>query len=154
MSYSPSVWTSVSAIITKCSSTWGRKQSIYSPCATLWFNLCDHGEDIKKRNGKSTLTLEAHTLEGMWVASKTTEKGCSSRKMATSVSSRQFPRQGRRSDLICEFDNEPLSLHSQKVSNKITRTRGALPPARWRKGTTRFIRLCGFDDLVYQNCRA
>lgn len=37
--------------------------NIYSPCATLWFYLCEHGEDISKRNGKSTLTLEVWVYE-------------------------------------------------------------------------------------------
>jgi len=30
------------------------------------------------------------------------------------------------------------------------RIRGVLPPARWRKGTTGFIGLCGFDGLARQ----
>jgi len=34
--------------------------------------------------------------------------------------------------------------------NTVTRISRALPPARWRKGTTRFIGLCGFDGLVCQ----
>jgi len=34
--------------------------------------------------------------------------------------------------------------------NTLIRIRGALPPARWRKGTTRFIGLREFDGLACQ----
>ena len=33
---------------------------------------------------------------------------------------------------------------------ELNRIRGALPAARWRKGTTTFIGRCGFDGLARQ----
>jgi len=42
------------------------------------------------------------------------------------------------------------SLCKKWVTNTLTRIRGALPPAGWRTGTTRFIGLCGFDGLAHQ----
>ncbi|GAB0203439.1 hypothetical protein GRJ2_002809500 [Grus japonensis] len=59
MSYSPPVWTSISTIRTKRSSTPDRVYSRYTPRGTLWFYLCDHGEDMRKWDGKPTSTLQA-----------------------------------------------------------------------------------------------
>jgi len=68
----------------KCSSAWGREYSRYTLCATLWFYLC---EDMRKWDGKSTSTLEVwvHELQ------RTIEKGDTSRKMSTPVSTGQSP---------------------------------------------------------------
>jgi len=61
-----SVWTSVSAFRIRYFSTWVRWYRGYTPCATQWFYLCDNGENMRKPDGKSTLTLEArvHQLQG------------------------------------------------------------------------------------------
>lgn len=61
----------------------------YIKQGTLWFFLSDHGEDLGKRDGKPTLTLDAWACE---LQGKTTEKEDSARKNDTLVSSRQFPR--------------------------------------------------------------
>jgi len=44
-----------------------------------------------------------------------------------------------------------ILIHERWVINAITRTRGVLPPDKWRKGTIGFIGLCGFDGLAHQN---
>ncbi|KAK4810980.1 hypothetical protein QYF61_014452 [Mycteria americana] len=59
MSYSPPIRTSVSAIRSQRSSAQERGYRGYTPRGTLWFYLCDHGEDMRKWDGKPTSTLEA-----------------------------------------------------------------------------------------------
>ncbi|KAM7097195.1 uncharacterized protein J5F26_009778 [Ciconia maguari] len=64
MSYSPPVRTSVSAIRSQRSSAQGRGYRGCTPWGTLWFYLRDHGEDMRKQDGKHTLTLEARKSIG------------------------------------------------------------------------------------------
>jgi len=63
---------------------------------------------------------------------------------------------GRVNDLIL-FLRLTVSLlvliYEKWLTNRIIRTRGALPPTRGRKGTVGFIGLCGFDGLAHQNHR-
>jgi len=59
MSYSPPVRASVSAIRGKRSSAQEREYRGYTPRGTLWFYLHDHGEDMRKWDGKPTSSLEA-----------------------------------------------------------------------------------------------
>jgi len=47
MSYSPPVQTSISTIRTKCSCAQERGYRGYTPRGTLWFQLRDHGEDMR-----------------------------------------------------------------------------------------------------------
>ncbi|XP_074696053.1 E3 ubiquitin-protein ligase AMFR isoform X3 [Strix aluco] len=111
MGYSSPVRTSTSAVRSKRSSALERGYSGYTSRATLWFYLRDHGEDMRKWDGKSTLTLEARVRE---LQGKTITKGGSSRKIAAPASSGQFPRQSRRADL-----NEGTSdSYFQVVSRK------------------------------------
>jgi len=63
MSYSPPVRASVSAITGKRFSAHEREYRGYTPRGTLWFYLCDHGEDMKKWDGKPTSSLEAQVRE-------------------------------------------------------------------------------------------
>jgi len=67
----------------------------YTPRGTLWFYLRDHGEDMRKWDGKPTSSLEAqvHELQG-----KTITKGDSVRKNAAPLSSSQLSRPGRQFD--------------------------------------------------------
>ncbi|KAK4811243.1 hypothetical protein QYF61_022140 [Mycteria americana] len=58
-SYSPPVRTSVSAIRSQRSSAQERGYRGYTPRGTLWFYLRDHGEDMRKWDGKPTSTLGA-----------------------------------------------------------------------------------------------
>ncbi|KAK4811016.1 hypothetical protein QYF61_015720 [Mycteria americana] len=58
-SYSPPIRTSVSTIRSQRSSAQGRGYRGYTPRGTLWFYLRDHGEDMRKWDGKPTSTLEA-----------------------------------------------------------------------------------------------
>ena len=44
----------------------------------------------------------------------------------------------------------PSHFYNKRIMNTLTRIRGALCLTRWRKGTTRFIGLCGFDGLTHQ----
>jgi len=59
MSYSPPLRASVSPIRGKRSSAQEREYRGYTPRGTLWFYLCDHGEDMRKWDGKPTSRLEA-----------------------------------------------------------------------------------------------
>ncbi|KAK4811303.1 hypothetical protein QYF61_023355 [Mycteria americana] len=103
MSYSPPIRTSVSAIRSQRSSAQGRGYRGYTPRGTLWFYLRDHGEDMRKWDGKPTSTLEARVRE---LQGKTVTKGGSSRKIAALVSSGQFPRQSKRADFTPDFNEE------------------------------------------------
>jgi len=71
------------------------------PRGTLWFYLRDHGEGMRKWDGKPTSSLEAQVgaLQG-----KTITKEDSARKNAAPVSSSQLSRPGRQFDL----DSDPL----------------------------------------------
>ncbi|KAK4828031.1 hypothetical protein QYF61_022808 [Mycteria americana] len=82
--FSPPVWTSISAIRSQHSSAQERGYRGYTPQGTLWFFLHDHGEDMRKWDGKSTLTLEARVRE---LQGKKITKGGSSRKIAAPVDS-------------------------------------------------------------------
>ncbi|KAK4815594.1 hypothetical protein QYF61_004809, partial [Mycteria americana] len=94
-------YTSASAIKSQRSSAQERGYREYTPRGTLWFYLCDHGEDMRKWDGKPTSTLEARVPE---LQGKTITKGGSSRKIAVPVSSGQFPRQSRRADLTPDLN--------------------------------------------------
>jgi len=83
ISYSPPVRTSISAIRGRRSSAQEKEYSGYTPRGTLWFYLRDHGEDMRKWDGKPTSSLEACVRE---LQGKTITKGDSSRKMLL-----QFP---------------------------------------------------------------
>ena len=63
MSYSPPVRASVSAIKGKRFSAQEREYRGYTPWGTLWFYLRDHGEDMRKWDGKPTSSLEARVCE-------------------------------------------------------------------------------------------
>ncbi|KAK4807120.1 hypothetical protein QYF61_018461 [Mycteria americana] len=63
LSYSLPIRTSVSAIRSQRSSAQERGYRGYTPRATLWFYLRDHGEDMRKWDGKPTSTLEARVEE-------------------------------------------------------------------------------------------
>ncbi|KAK4810968.1 LOW QUALITY PROTEIN: hypothetical protein QYF61_014440 [Mycteria americana] len=114
-SYFPPVWTSVSAIRSQRSSAQERGYRGYTPRGTLWCYLRDHGEDMRKWDGKPTLTLEArvHELQG-----KTITKGVPSRKIAALVSSAQFPRQSKRADLTPDFNEETSDSYIQEKGNE------------------------------------
>ena len=83
---SPPAQTSVSAIRGKRASVQGRQYGGYTPRATLWFYLRDHGENMRKWDGKSTATLEARVRE---LQKKTIGKKGFSEKFAAPTSSRQ-----------------------------------------------------------------
>jgi len=76
-SYSPPVRASVSAIRGKRFSAQEREYRGYTPRGTLWFYPHDHGEDMRKWDGKSTSSLEARVRE---LRGKTITKGDSVRK--------------------------------------------------------------------------
>jgi len=101
MSYSPPVGASLSAIRGKRFSAQEREFRGYTPQSTLWFYLRDHGEDMRKWDGKPTSSLEARVRE---LRGKTITKGDSLRKNAAPVSSSQLSRPGRQFDL----DSDPL----------------------------------------------
>ncbi|GAB0207786.1 hypothetical protein GRJ2_003244300 [Grus japonensis] len=65
----------------------------YTPRGSLWFYLRDHGEDMRKWDGKPTSTLRARVCE---LQGKTVVKRDSSRKNAAPVSTGQPPRPSER----------------------------------------------------------
>ncbi|GAB0179161.1 hypothetical protein GRJ2_000381400 [Grus japonensis] len=115
MSYSPPVRTSISAVSSKCSSVQERGYSGYTPRGTLWFYLCDHGEDMKKWDGKPTSTLEAGLCE---LQGKPITIEDSSRKNTAPVSSKQFPRLSGRPDRTYDPLEGTSKSFLQEVSNK------------------------------------
>ncbi|KAK4810737.1 hypothetical protein QYF61_007711 [Mycteria americana] len=88
----------------------------HTPRGTLWFYLRDHGEDMRKWDGKPTSTLEArvHELQG-----KTIAKGGSSRKIAALVSSGQFPRQSKRADLTPDLNEGAPDSQVEERDNQV-----------------------------------
>ncbi|KAK4806132.1 hypothetical protein QYF61_001055 [Mycteria americana] len=114
-SCSPPVWTSISAIRSQHYSAQQRGYRGYTPRGTLWFYLPDHGEDMRKRDGKPTSTLEARVRE---LQGKTIPQGGSSRKIAAPVSSGQFPRQSKRADLTPDFKEGTPDSYAQEGRNK------------------------------------
>jgi len=99
MSYSPPVRARISAIRGKRSSAQERGYRGYTPWGILWFYLRDHGEDMRKWDGKPTSSLEARVRE---LRGKTVTKGDCARRNAAPVSSGQLSREGRQFDL--DFD--------------------------------------------------
>jgi len=63
ISYSPHIRASISAIRGKSSSAQERENRGYTPQGTLWFYQRDHGEDMRKWDGKPTSSLEARVRE-------------------------------------------------------------------------------------------
>ncbi|XP_026712425.1 E3 ubiquitin-protein ligase AMFR isoform X1 [Athene cunicularia] len=115
MGYSPPVRTRTSAVRSKRSSALERGYRGYMSRATLWFYLRDHGEDMRKWDGKSTVTLEARVRE---LQGKPITKGNSSRKIVASASSRQFPRQSRRANLNEGTSDSYLQVVSRKYYDR------------------------------------
>jgi len=117
MSYSPAVRASVSAIRGKRFSDQEREYRGYTPRGTQWFYLRDHGEDMRKWDGKPTSSLEARACE---LRGKVIIKGNSVRKNAALVSRSQLSRPGRQFDR----DSDPLEGTSksflQQVSSKFS----------------------------------
>ncbi|GAB0205266.1 hypothetical protein GRJ2_002992200 [Grus japonensis] len=95
ISYSPPAQTRISAVRSKHSSALERGYGAYTPRGSLWFYLRDHGEDMRKWDGKPTSTLRAHVHE---LQGKTVRKRDSSRKNAAPVSTGQPPRSSGRPD--------------------------------------------------------
>ncbi|KAM6366561.1 uncharacterized protein FN964_002630 [Alca torda] len=79
MSYSPPVRASISAIRSRHFPTQEREYRAYTPRGTLWFYLCDHGEDMRKWDGQPTSILRTRVQE---LQGRTTTKGDPSRKSA------------------------------------------------------------------------
>jgi len=63
MSYSPPLRASISSIRGRSFSAQERGHRGYTPRGTLWFYLRDHGEDMRKWDGKPTSTLEVKVHE-------------------------------------------------------------------------------------------
>lgn len=95
LSSSPRVPTHVSAINRRRPTARERKYRRYTPRATLWFYLRDHGEDMRKWDGKPTSALEQRVRE---LKRRTMVKDDPPRKAAAPVSGEQFPRWSERAD--------------------------------------------------------
>lgn len=119
VSYSPAVWTSISAIESKCSSPLERGYSGHTPCVTLWFYLGDHGENKRIWDGKSTSTSE------VWVRvskGKTIEKWSSSRKMTTlgNVEHGQITKVKTNVSLRCESKSILMLKERSEIQRAVT----------------------------------
>ncbi|GAB0205734.1 ubiquitin carboxyl-terminal hydrolase 4 [Grus japonensis] len=113
ISYSPPVQTRIAAVRRKRSAPeWGYKA--YTPRDILWFYLRDHGEDMRKWDGKPTSTLRArvHELQG-----KTAVQRDSSRKNAAPVSTGQPPRPSERPDRTYDPPEGTSKSFLQEVSS-------------------------------------
>ncbi|GAB0195093.1 hypothetical protein GRJ2_001974600 [Grus japonensis] len=95
ISYSPPAQTRIAAVRSKRFSAPERGYGAYTPRGILWFYLRDHGEDMRKWDGKPTSTLRARVRD---LQGKTAVKRDSSRKNAAPVSTRQPPRPSERPD--------------------------------------------------------
>ncbi|GAB0195092.1 hypothetical protein GRJ2_001974500 [Grus japonensis] len=95
ISYSPPAQTRIAAVRSKRFSAPERGYRAYTPRDILWFYLRDHGEDMRKWDGKPTSTLRARVRD---LQGKTAVKRDSSRKNAAPVSTRQPPRPSERPD--------------------------------------------------------
>ncbi|GAB0205197.1 hypothetical protein GRJ2_002985300 [Grus japonensis] len=113
ISYSPPAQTCISAVRSKRFSAPERGYRAYTPRGILWFYLRDHGEDMRKWDGKPTSTLQAcvHELQG-----KTAGQRDSSRKNAAPVSTGQPPRSSGRPDRTYD----PLEGTSKSVLQEMT----------------------------------
>ncbi|KAK4829624.1 LOW QUALITY PROTEIN: hypothetical protein QYF61_005751 [Mycteria americana] len=107
----PHLYRPVSQLLGR-SSAQERGYSGCTPRATLWFYLHDHGKNMRKWDGKSALTLEARVCE---LQGKTITQGSSSSKIATPVSSGQFPRQSKRADLTPDLHEGTLDSYVQET---------------------------------------
>ncbi|KAM9591500.1 uncharacterized protein ACIBXB_006301 [Morphnus guianensis] len=87
------------AIGSKHSSAQERGERKYRRRANLWFYLRDHGEDMRKWDGKPTSVLDARVRE---LREKATRKEDSSWKAAAPVSREQSPRRSRWADPISD----------------------------------------------------
>jgi len=113
ISYSPPLRAIISAIRGKRSSAQDRAYRGYTPWGTLWFYLRDHGEDMRKSDGKPTSSLEARVRE---LRGKKINKGDSVRKNAAPVSSSQLSRPGRQFDL----GSDPLEGTSKSFLQQVS----------------------------------
>ncbi|GAB0203730.1 mitochondrial enolase superfamily member 1 [Grus japonensis] len=111
ISYSPPAQTHISAVRSKRFSAPERGYRVYTPRGILWFYLCDHGEDMRKWDGKPTSTLRARVYE---LQGKTAVKRDSCRKNAAPVSTGQPPRPSERPDRT--YEGTPKSF-LQEVSS-------------------------------------
>ena len=101
---------------------------------------------MRKWDGKPTSSLEARVRE---LRGKAITKGDSVGENAAPAAS--SPDQADSLVLIpILWRGPPSHFCSRRAANFLTRIREALPPARWRKGTTVFTGWCGFGGLARQ----
>ena len=86
-----------------------------TPCGTLWFYLCDHGEDMRKWDGVPTSTLAARVCE---LKGNTAARRGAPKRSAAPVSMGQYPRGSRRADVILDPDEETSTSHLQELSGR------------------------------------
>ncbi|GAB0208253.1 hypothetical protein GRJ2_003291000 [Grus japonensis] len=115
ISYSPPAQTRISAARSKHSSAPERGYRGYTPRGILWFYLCDHGEDMRKWDGKPTSTLWARVRE---LQGKTAVQRDSSRKNAAPVSTGQPPRSSERPDRTYDPLEGTSKSFLQEMSSK------------------------------------
>ena len=95
LSSSPRVPTHVSAINRRRPAARERRYRRYTPRATLWFYLQDHGEDMRRWDGKPTSALEERVRE---LKRRAKVKDDHPMKAAASVSGEQVPRWSGRAE--------------------------------------------------------
>ena len=115
MSSSSPVQACIAVIGPKHSSAQERGETKYTRRANLWFYLCDHGEDMRKWDGKPTSVLDARVWE---LREKATRKEDSSWKTVAPVSREQSLRRSRWADLISDPLEGTSDSRVRKVSNR------------------------------------
>lgn len=116
---------------------------MWVPCAIMGFCLHDHREGIRKRGAAPICAsrLEVSELGGIAVSKKHTFRKIIPPDAAEGL--RTFPHLILMKELqVCSYRNQ--------VMNALLRDRGALSPARQRKGTARLTGLYGTDFLAHQ----
>ncbi|KAK4807021.1 hypothetical protein QYF61_000350 [Mycteria americana] len=152
-SYSPPVRTSISAIRSQHFSAQERRYRGYTPRGTLWFYLPDHGEDMRKWDGKSTSTLEARVRE-LQVSSWLTEEVPADWRLANVT---PIFKKGRKEDpgnyRPVSLTSVPGKLMEKIILSAITRhvenNQGIRPSQHgFRKGRSCLTNLISFYDKV------
>lgn len=117
--------------------------TLWVPCAVLGFCLHDHREGIRERGVAPAWAsgLEAIGLGGVAVSKKRTFRKVTLPDAAEAL--RTFPLLTLMKELqVCSYRNQ--------VMNALISDRGALSPARQRKGTASLAGLHGTDFLTRQ----
>lgn len=135
-------------LVHTCMDQYLSYQELELLCSREDIVITDHPvpEWPQKRHEKLGWKIYLNTLTGVWFAGKTTTKWGSSGKLLFPFQAGSFPNRGEELVLLLILIKRILfCIHKKWVTNMMIRTRRALPPVRWKKGTTGFTGLCDFN---------